>query len=344
MLLAVDKSGPSAAYPASFKNIPNDGSELEQTQFDALGRCNMAGFDEHSEQIECNGAEGESAIRHDFLSTVSQLPHADPASRRDLGLAHTIEAEIIPRLMLAHKGAASKKRNQITDGPNLSPADMDRFSTVICAANLAEARSFIAGLRARNVSTEVIMLDLLAPTAKLLGEMWEEDDADFAFVTIALCCLQQVLRDISGVFETTVGAKPSYRALLAPAPGDQHIFSVLMVDEFFRRADWDVWTMPAATEGELLDVVRRESFDMVGFSINCDVWLPQLTRLIARIRAASRNEKLVIMVGGRPLLENPDLVTQLGADATARDGLDAVRTAGRIVSSAAKVQSGLSLV
>ena len=286
-----------------------------------------------AQRSECTGPSADNVLRHDFLSAVSHLPHVDPSKRRDLGLAHTIEAEIIPRLMLAHSTVDPRALTGRVDQHALAPADIAQFSAVICSADLAGARALVEQLQAREVPVETILLSLLAPTAKLLGEMWEEDDADFALVTIALCCLQQVLRDISGTFNSDPfnAIKNDdghiYRALLAPAPGEQHIFSVLLVDEFFRRAQWDVWTMPAATESELLDVLKREHFDMAGLSMTCDAWLPQLEALIKRMRACSLNRDLVIMVGGRPFVERPELATQIGADATASDGLVAVKTA-----------------
>ncbi|MBY0611270.1 MAG: cobalamin-dependent protein [Beijerinckiaceae bacterium] len=235
--------------------------------------------------------------------------------------------------MLAHSTGEMRAPNVKAGPRELDAADIKQFSTIICSADLAGARVFVEGLQSRDVPVETILLGLLAPTAKLLGEMWEEDDADFAFVTIALCCLQQVLRDLSGTFngEAFTGAKledgQTYRALLAPAPGEQHIFSVLLVDEFFRRAQWDVWTMPAATEAELVDVLKREHFDMAGLSITCDAWIPQLESLIKRMRSSSLNKNLVIMVGGRPFVDSPELATRIGADATASNGLVAVKTA-----------------
>ena len=297
----------------------------------------MAGGGKFSQRTECDGPSAETIKRHDFLSAVSHLPHADLSNRRDLGLAHTIEAEIIPRLMLAHSTGDMRAPKAKAGASELDAADIAQFSAIICSADLPAARSFVERLQGREVPVESILLGLLAPTAKLLGEMWEEDDADFAFVTIALCTLQQVLRDLSGTFngEAFTGAKSedgqTYRALLAPAHGEQHIFSVLLVDEFFRRAQWDVWTMPAATEAELVDVLKREHFDMAGLSITCDAWIPQLESLIKRMRSSSLNRDLVIMVGGRPFVDSPELATRIGADATASNGLVAVKTARSVV-------------
>ena len=295
------------------------------------GGCDMSTVNEASAQVDCVGPD-EMGNRRDFLSVISKLPHVDLSRRRDLGLAHTIEAEIIPRLMLAHRDDLARSRPLQNAHQDISSEDIARFSAIVCAADVVRARGFVRTLQARRVSTETIMLALLAPAAKLLGEMWEEDDVDFAEVTIALCCLQQVLREISGTLPGgAVAGRDSPRALLATVPGEKHIFSVLMVDEFFRRAQWDVWTMPAATEQEILDLVRREEFDMAGISASSEACLPQLGKLIGRMRDVSRNRQLAVMVGGHLFTADPGLAYSLGADATASDGRQAVQTAETII-------------
>ena len=288
---------------------------------------------------DCN--DQKTIGRHDYLSAISRLPHVDVALRRELGLQHTIEAEIIPRLMLAYSQRLPTDERRSTSPSTVMSEDIKTFSAIICSNDLLAARAFIFGLQSRNVPVDAILLELLAPTANLLGEMWEEDDADFTEVTIALCCLQQILRDISCTTETEVpGAKAGYRALLAPVPGEQHIFSVLMVDEFFRRAKWDVWTMPAATEDELLDILARENFDMTGLSVSCEAWLPRLESLIARMRSVSLNRDLIVLVGGKPFSDDPSLAVRLGADATARDGRNAVMIAETTVDKIQNMKMG----
>jgi hypothetical protein len=44
---------------------------------------------------------------------------------------------------------------------------------------------------------------------------------------------------------------------------------------------------------------------------------------IRSVRAASRNPNLFVLIGGRLLIERPDLVTEVAADATAASGGEA---------------------
>ncbi len=90
--------------------------------------------------------------------------------------------------------------------------------------------------------------------------------------------------------------------------------------------------MPDATADDLVHVVETERFDLIGFSMANEKWLAPLPPLIQRLRKASRNQDVRVMVGGRVFSEDPRRVAEVGADETATDAREAVRTAARLVS------------
>ena len=65
---------------------------------------------------------------------------------------------------------------------------------------------------------ELLFLRLLAPAARRLGELWEGDLCTFTDVTIGLSHLQQVLRELSPVFEEELETRLS-DAVRRLAPG-----------------------------------------------------------------------------------------------------------------------------
>lgn len=67
--------------------------------------------------------------------------------------------------------------------------------------------------------------------------------------------------------------------------------------------------------------------DVVGFSVGSSVRLTALKGAIRDVRAASVNTDIKVMVGGPLLLTQPDLLAELGADASATDAPGAVREA-----------------
>jgi methanogenic corrinoid protein MtbC1 len=248
----------------------------------------------------------------------------DPAKQRFARIAHTIEREIVPRLVLAHRAAPGLAHSPGRAGLTADAEQVARFAHLVLERDVGEALASIEEQRARGVSLESVYLDLLAPAARHLGELWEADLCDFTQVTIGLWRLQQIVRELSPAFQTE-GEQREHdrRVLLMPVRGEQHTFGLLMVADFFRRSGWDVWAGTPASLDELIAIVRSEWFAVVGFSVGCETHVEGLASDIHALRRASRNRGVRIMVGGKVFLEHPELAALVGADATACDARQA---------------------
>lgn len=240
-------------------------------------------------------------------------------------LAKMIEGEIIPRLMLAHRCEGVFSKLPATARKNLTPEDVAELARIVVEHDARIACAYIDALRAQGVSMETIFLDLIAPAAQLLGDMWTTDLSDFTEVTIGLSQLQHLLHHFGPAFEIEAETvfSPS-RALLVAMPGDQHTFGIAMVEEFFRRAGWDVKGGHFENCKDLVKAVRNETFDLVGLSVSSDLLLGNLSSVIGELRKASRNKQIRIVVGGRLFVEHPEYAGLAGADGTAADARQAV--------------------
>lgn len=252
----------------------------------------------------------------------------EAADLRLAGLVGTIEREIIPRLVLAHRSADSPRPAIVADAVALGSEHVAELCSLVIRSDLDVLLPYIERTRGRGVPLERIYLELLAPVARRLGEMWMADECDFTTVTLGLWRLHQVLHELSPSFQfdrdpLTEGK----RALLAATPGEQHTFGLFMVAEFFRRDGWDVVDGPAFSAQELTATVRHDWFSVAGFSLSRQESAGQLTALIRDVRHASRNRGIGIIVGGVVFSDHPELVAQIGADASAVDGREAVRLA-----------------
>ncbi len=246
-------------------------------------------------------------------------------------LGRTIENELIPRLMLAFDST-----------PDLRPAAtnvadlVDDFVTLLVQQDAHVAVRYVDALRSKGTPLATLYLDLLAPAARRLGVMWEEDEASFTDVTIGVCRMHQVLLEFSRCFDATSRSSGDARnALIAPAPGEQHTFGLFMVMEFLRRDGWTCYSGTPATNREFMKLASSQDFELIGLSVSADKHLDETRKLIAELKRTS-NAK--IMVGGRCFLDRPELVEDLGADAMATDGRDALRIAEGLVQSAANDQ------
>jgi methanogenic corrinoid protein MtbC1 len=169
-----------------------------------------------------------------------------------------------------------------------------------------------------------IYVDLLVPAARRLGEYWDDDRISFTDVTIGLGRLQQVVRALG--WNTPSHGDNDHMprsAFFAPGPGEQHTFGLFIVEDFFRRSGWRTWIETAPTPDELADTVRCHWFDVFGMSASGAGHLDQLAANIRRVRAASRNPDIFVLVGGRLFIDCPEMVARVGADATAATGGEA---------------------
>ncbi|MBC7770020.1 MAG: cobalamin B12-binding domain-containing protein [Phycisphaerales bacterium] len=246
-------------------------------------------------------------------------------SRRERSdeLARIVEGEIIPRLMLVHQTCAEpeESRRKIPLGPEAT----ERFCEISLNGGRDSLLAVIGNLLQQGVSMETLYLDLLAPTARRLGEYWNEDRVSFADVTIALGRLQQVVRELSLHGPLAEGAAHTGRAaLFAAAPGEQHTFGLVIIEEFFRRSGWRTWTELSGETEETVRAAHSHAFDIFGLTASCDARLDQLAPMIMSVRRASRNRDISVIVGGRLFLERPELVARVGADGVATDAREAV--------------------
>jgi MerR family transcriptional regulator, light-induced transcriptional regulator len=272
--------------------------------------------------------------RHSGNGGTALKPQTERRSRQG-SLEQTIEGEIIPRLMLALKNAAR------ADGGTATHI----FPTQECIRALADlaigpdptaGQRYVETLRGRGMDLECIYLHLLAPAARYLGDMWDEDLCDFNDVSIALSRLHGIMRQLGPQFRagsnthstgTYSGLISRGRALLLPMPGEHHTFGCVMIEDFFTRAGWEVTGWPLSADEDLVETVRHGYFDLVGLSVSLETSLPLLEQQIKDMRRASCNRSLIVLAGGRAFADAPELAVALGADATGKNGRDAVLAA-----------------
>lgn len=271
-----------------------------------------------------NGPEESKFEAWDTLEAGIPFEQTRPAP----GLVAMVESEIIPRLMLAHRSAPAPLVQPLDTEPHLGPDTTEAFARMVVTRDPESLISFVGKLLQAGASMDSIYTDLLVPAAHRLGEYWDEDSASFTDVTIGLGRLQQVVRAMGWKTAGNGDSKNFTRsAFFAPGPGDQHVFGLYIVEDFFRRAGWRTWVETSSTRQDLTDTVKGHWFDVFGLSVGNDTDTDEVADTIQAIRDASRNPQIFVMVGGRLFIDNPELVSVVAADATALSGGEALLVA-----------------
>jgi methanogenic corrinoid protein MtbC1 len=295
--------------------------------------CAVRGAVSCSWQYDCLAERATLPPKPSYPDIVSRPAGEGAFDARKAKLAHTIEAEIIPRLMMAHQFNIPAPSLGVCE--TAGKPDVAQFAELVMTREATSAIACAASLLDQGMTVEAIYLDLLAPTARRLGDLWTEDLVYFTDVAIGLTRLQNVMTSIG---EIQLGKTPNRtsrpRALLVSMRGEMHNFGLFMVANFFRRANWDVRSWPLVTDEELMAAIREEPRDVIGFSVSSPEQVDRTQAAIGLIRKASRNRVPKIMVGGPYFIENPHAAAEIGADATSPDGFSAVEIATKLIQSA----------
>jgi len=256
----------------------------------------------------------------------------DDVSMRQAKLARVISSEIIPRLLRLNSKVIQPTQPVEPPTAILFPPDSEEIATladIVIGNDLEAAAAYVIVLRERGLAMDTLFIELLEPTARHLGDMWDRDECDFIDVTLGVARLQKLL----AVFNDTHGipALDTRRhVLMAMTPGDQHYFGVTMVERFLLAAGWQVQTELSATLEEIADAARRQWFAVVGLTAGSERQLNVLRSTISLVRKQSLNPAIGVMVGGPMFTANPRLAAEVGADGTAPNAPTAVLVAQKL--------------
>jgi len=281
-----------------------------------------AGLSEGGQAEAWQGAQGSA--HGDFVGRNDAERMLNASDHTVAVLAQAIQHEIIPRLMLAHRTPIECDVPPEVATVQVSAEEVATFGQLILTRSEEQALACITRMRAAGAPIEAIYLDLLAPAARYLGELWEDDLCDFTDVTIGLGRLQKMLRDLNTEVEATRNPTANgLSILLVPTPGEQHTFGLAMVAELFRKQGWEVVGGPYELADSPQVLTGHRAFDVVGFSLATSVNLNNLKKTIAEVRKASKNKGVCIMVGGPLFTLHPEYGSDIGADLVASDAQQA---------------------
>lgn len=206
--------------------------------------------------------------------------------------------------------------------PTIPQDEIDEFCGLLIQEDASFAQGYFDQLRADGATLETLCIGYLTPAARRLGELWCSDDCSFLEVTLGCSRLHGLLRGLRPDF--SAGAKAPvipHTALFAAAPGETHVLGLTMAADFFRRAGWAVDLITHPDRKVLVGQATMGGYDMIGLTVGCEAMVDGLAALVADLRAAAPNSKIVM--GGHLSELDPDTVESLGLDAILTDVINA---------------------
>ena len=240
-------------------------------------------------------------------------------------LLAVIESQIVPQLVRAHADQLASGPTPATQHLNPSAATVAEFATQCHQEDERACWDFVERLVQQHHSVPEILLNLITPAARYLGELWVQDRLDFSHVTLGLLRMQNMTHHYGFLNRRAHHqAGPKYRAMVVAAPGSQHLLGLAMVSEFFVNDGWDVTVEVATTEPALLQAVEQDWYEVLGLSVGLLEQLDTLPALITSLRAHALNPHMGIMLGGAAFTHPGTVERAYGADAVCLAPLEAM--------------------
>jgi methylmalonyl-CoA mutase cobalamin-binding subunit len=174
----------------------------------------------------------------------------------------------------------------------------------------AQVSEIFAYLRAQPLSASRKAY-LLEMAARRIGEGWCCDNLNFVDVTVAVGRLQSTFRRLSQETIACTSRRSSGTVLIMPAPGEEHIFGMLFVEEMFRAAGWSTtMAMPEAPQ-EWLKRTTQNAHDVI-----CISWASEsrADALDQCLRAINKSPRTRVIAGGQAAIRNHDRLKNMGVD------------------------------
>jgi len=243
-----------------------------------------------------------------------------------------VSSLIIPGLQ---KNDLAKKRHLslVSSSVDLpSQKEIVMFADLCITQDPKVSQSFVDQFLDRGLSKKDIYLELLAPTARFLGSLWDDDCLDFSQVNLGLVRLHAIANEITRSNQDSLFVKAKVnKVLLACAPGSLHMLGTTIVADFFRHEDWQVVVSIPSSANELVQTVSNEWFDVIGLSISIEHQLTNLAELIDQFKSLSMNPKMAVLLGG-PIFSVKELrANDYGADGICLNAKHAVSLASSLL-------------
>lgn len=199
------------------------------------------------------------------------------------------------------------------------------YLAAVRAGERHRAFDLIEKARSADLDLRTLYLEVFQPALREVGRLWQENLLTVAEEHLATAITQAAMLRLYSHAEIPYGGSGPC-VIAACAETERHEIGLRMLCDFLDLEGWDTVFLGASVPAEsLVQMVGERKPAVVALSCAIAPHLPQLRTTIAAVRDAAGTQQPLILVGGRPFLDRPQLIHSVGADLTARDASEAAR-------------------
>lgn len=197
----------------------------------------------------------------------------------------------------------------------------EAMAMTLCRGDEPEVQALSRQVLAQRPLLAALGWHLVGPVSRAMGAMWMDDRLQGVELVLGQGRLQLLVRQVAGQRPRRI-ARPGGLALVAPAPGEQHLAGATFAAVALDAAGWQVDFAFPRDDTELCAALRARDYGVLHLAQSAvfarEDRITDLAATIRHVRQAMTRPMLQILVSGRAFAENPGLSTVVGADG---DGL-----------------------
>ncbi len=180
------------------------------------------------------------------------------------------------------------------------------------------------------ISATQILGKGLLPGMEIIGERFEKDEIFLPELLMAANTMKAAVALLRPELSKSK-APPIGKYVVGTVEGDAHDIGKNIVGMMLEQNGWEVTDLGTDVPTEkFCSVIEEGSFDILGLSALLTVTMPVMDDIIKALKTAGLRDKVKIMVGGAPVTQS--FANQIGADAYAKDAVEAARKAKSLIS------------
>ncbi len=203
--------------------------------------------------------------------------------------------------------------------------NFDELTNSIVEGQVAEATELTQKALAAQVPAKEILDQGLLPAMNQIGSDFESGQIYLPELLMAGDAMKasiELLRPELSSKEASYAGK----YVIGTVEGDLHDIGKNIVVLMLEGNGWEVTDLGIdITSDRFCEEIKKGNYDILGLSALLTFTMPKMPETINSLKEAGLRDKVKVMVGGAPL--NQAFADQIGADAFARDAVEAVTKA-----------------
>ncbi len=200
--------------------------------------------------------------------------------------------------------------------------NFDELTNSIVEGQVAEATELTQKALAAQVPAKEILDQGLLPAMNQIGSDFESGQIYLPELLMAGDAMKASIELLRPELSSK-GAAYAGKYVIGTVEGDLHDIGKNIVVLMLEGNGWEVTDLGIdITSDRFCEEIKKGNYDILGLSALLTFTMPKMPETINSLKEAGLREKVKIMVGGAPV--NQSFADQIGADAFARDAVEAV--------------------